>query len=172
MTIPASHMKERLSAAYVQAVAARAGIKLFGDDVTEYGIDGYFQRIRRLPDGGYKEGGAIIQCQVKATTTSFIQNNEIIYDMKVRAYNKLVDVREDDPPTFLILFRVPSEDDIDSWLTLDDNQLTLKRCCYWQYITGPPSSNKEWQRIKIPIQQRFTPDAVNNFFVMLKEGKL
>src|SRR5262245_30732193 len=103
--IPASHKMERLSEVYVNAVMAMAGVKLFGKGVTEYGIDGYFQRIRLLPNGAYKETGLPLQCQIKAATTSFIRGSKVVYDMKVKAYNKLVDVADDDAPTIFILFR-------------------------------------------------------------------
>jgi len=171
VSIPKSHIKERLSIAYVQAVTAIAGVKFFGDNVTEYGIDGYFQQIRRLPDGLYKEVGMYIQCQVKATTTSVIRKNKVVYDMRVKAYNKLVDVVDDDPPTILILFRIPSDEEINTWLSLNDEQLVLRYCCYWDYIVGSRSENKRSHRIEIPVEQKLTPQAINDFFRMLKEGK-
>ncbi|MBE7551332.1 MAG: DUF4365 domain-containing protein [Anaerolineales bacterium] len=170
--IPLSHKMERLSEAYVHTVMAMAGVKLFGGDVTEYGVDGYFQRIRVLPNGELKETGICLQCQIKATTTSFIRDSKVVYDMRVRAYNKLVDVADDDAPTIFILFRIPPEEQIDTWLLLDDDTLVLKHCCYWDYITGSRLEDKDSShRIEIPIEQRLTPEAVANFFTMLKEGK-
>lgn len=168
--IPISHMKERLSQAYVSAVAARAGVKLTGRDVTEYGVDGYFQRIRRLPNGKYKETGSIIQCQIKATSTAFIRNGFVVYDMKVDAYNKLVDVESDDPPTVFILYAIPPEDKVDTWLQQDSEKLTMQRCCYWDLIQSSTTANKEWKRIEIPSEQRFTPEALARLFEMLKQG--
>lgn len=170
--IPASHKMERLSEAYVHAVMAMAGVKLFGGDVTEYGVDGYFQRVRVLSTGKLKETGVSLQCQIKATTTSFIRDGKVVYDMKVKAYNKLVDVVDDDAPTIFFLFRIPPEEKIDTWLLLDHDTLALKHCCYWDYITGSCLEDKDsTYRIEIPIEQRLTPEAVSSFFTMFKEGK-
>lgn len=172
--IPASHRMERLSEAYVHAVMAMAGVKLFGTNVTEYGVDGYFQRIRRLKDGSYKETGVNFQIQVKATTRSFIRDSKVVYDIKVKAYNKLVDVADDDDPTIFVLFRIPPEKESNTWLSLDDDTLVLKHCCYWDYIIGSPLEDKDpdsSHRIEIPIQQRLTPEAIIEFFKMSRQGK-
>lgn len=172
MSIPLSHMKERLSAAYVQAVAARAGVKLFGREVNEYGVDGYFQQIREWRKDKYKETGEQIQCQVKATWEWGFQGDLVYYDMKTKAYDKLVDVVEDDSPTIFILFCLPKEEELDFWLKIDEQNLVLKNCCYWDYITGEPTGKDDsTKRIKIPRTQLLSPDIINEFFEMLKRGE-
>jgi hypothetical protein len=171
--IPPSHMKERLSAAYISAVAARAAVRLYGQgDATEYGVDGFLQQIRRLPNGSYTHSGLPLQYQAKASTTAFFRNGNIVYDMEPKAYNKLVSVEVDDPPTIFILFLMPPDEEIDSWLILDEEQLTLRRCCYWDYITGSPTQKTSSLRIEIPIEQRFTPEALIDLFMKFKKGRL
>lgn len=166
MSIPASHMMERLSVAYISAVAAKAGIKLFGEGKNEYGIDVYMQAIRELPNGTFTECGHILQCQIKSTTNSIIKNKSIVYDMKVEDYNKLVMV--DTLPRILLLYRLPMHDE--KWLSLDEEKLLLQHCCYWAHIVGPPSKNKSSRRISIPRTQIFTPESARDLLIKLEQG--
>jgi len=92
--------------------------------------------------------------------------------MEAQAYNKLVSVEEDDPPTIFILFHMLPDEEINNWLILNQEQLTLRRCCYWKYITGSPTTNTSRVRVEIPIDQRFTPEALIDLFKKFKKGKL
>lgn len=161
-------MKERLSVAYVQAIAARAGYKLVGENGNEYGVDGYLQRVRRLKSGKFKETGPLLQIQIKATSRSQVIGQQVVYDMDVEAFNKLVDVADDDPPTILVLFRMPAEDDQHSWLDLDDDQLVLRHCCYWHHLKDSPSPNNSSKRVTIPSEQKLTPEDIPKIFDFVK----
>ena len=167
--MPTSHIEEQLSVAYVRAVAARAGVKIKFTDSPEYGTDVYLQRITRLPTGEVTETGWMILCQLKASTGCEVRADYIVYDMKVDAYNKLA-AWEGPTPCILILLRLPN--DFDEWLSLDEERLLLKNCCYWTKITGPVSSNVSSKRIFIPRVQMFTPEAVRELFEMIERGEL
>ncbi len=167
MAIPLDHMMEDLHEAYASAVVARAGAT-FTLKRREYGTDAFIQGVRVLPNGTYMPMGQPIACQLKATTTSVLEPDDVVYDMKVEAYNKLA--RWDGAtPIILILFRLP--EDPGEWLALDEDQLLLKKCCYWAHINDPPSDNMSSVRIRIPRTQAFTPDAVMELLRKVKSGE-
>ena len=107
MTIPISHLKERLSVSYVRTVAAKAGVQYLSADGTEYGTDAIIQKVVSLPNGTYTNTGWSFNCQVKATVDWIERANHIAYDMQVESFNKLV--CWEGTPCILILFRLPTD---------------------------------------------------------------
>jgi hypothetical protein len=164
MPLPSSHMKEHLHRAYVHAVAARAGstCSIPGGD---YGVDITINEVRELPNGHYQQTGYLFHCQLKATTTCEIRNGQIVYDMEAEAYNKLV-TWEGSSFCILVLFFLP-ESDAD-WLHMDEEQLLLRKCCYWKHVEGPETKNNRSQRIQIPRNQTFTPEAVEELLAQAR----
>jgi hypothetical protein len=168
MTIPLDHMKEELQYAYTSAVVARAGA-IFTPPKRDYGTDGIIGEIQTLSDGKYLSTGRYIACQLKATTICSFEVDCVVYDMDVEAYNKFA--RWEGPtPYILILFRLPQNPQ--EWLVLDEEQLLLKKCCYWTQIFGSPSGNASSVRIRIPRTQTFTPDTVIELFEKLRAGEI
>lgn len=161
MPIPSTHVQESLSVAYVSAILAKAGYLFWPQPATEYGTDGIIQRIRKLPNGSFRGTGDSVMLQIKACINSEERDTEIVYDMKIDAYNKLAEW-EGDNPCILILCCLPR--DAEQWLNHSEDMLVLKRCCYWKHITEPPSPNKGQQRITIPRQQVFDINAVDQIF--------
>lgn len=168
MSIPQSHMQEHLSKAYVRAVVARAGAKLDISESPEYGSDGIIKEVRTLSDGKYQDTGWLFHFQIKSTTTSEIKGDFVSYAMEAKAYQKLVTWQG---TTFciLILFRLPKS--LEKWLRLDEEQLCLSHCCYWDIITTPPTVNSSSKTIKIPRTQIFNPDAVKKLLIKVKEKR-
>ena len=60
MPIPPEHMKERLSIAYVSAVAARAGVACRPTTAPEYGTDVHIVKVKKLDNGKYVDTGYIL----------------------------------------------------------------------------------------------------------------
>lgn len=167
MPIPSSHLKERLSVAYVRAVTARAGALLFFPEGAEYGTDGIIQKISFLPNGRLTGSGWNLSCQLKSTTDWIERPDCIVYDLEVEAYNKLV--CWEGSPCILVLLRLPKDEA--EWLHLDEQSLSLRNCCYWTHLVGAPSNNNASVRISIPRNQLFTPDVVNNLLDQLKNSQ-
>jgi hypothetical protein len=168
MPLPTTHVQESLSVAYVSAIVARAGYLLWPQPPTEYGTDGLIQRIRHMPSGGFHATGDGVFIQIKATVNSEIRGRDIVYDMKVEAYNKL-SIWEGDSPCILILCCLP--DNIDHWVNHDEEKLILKRCCYWKHITDEPSGNDYEKRIVVPRSQVFDTNAVPLIFETFRKFK-
>jgi len=168
MPIPLEHIQETLSVAYVSAVVARAGYSFWPQPPTEYGTDGFIQKVRKLANGKYHATGDGVMIQLKASITSEMRGGDIVYDMKLDAYNKLAEW-EGETPCILILCCMPR--DADHWLQHGEDMLALKRCCYWKHITDPPSKNSSGKTIYIPRTQVFDINAVSYIFDTFRKLK-
>lgn len=168
MPIPPEHMKERLSIAYVSAVAAKAGAACRATTAPEYGTDVHIVKVKMLNTGKYVDTGYILNCQVKSTSNFEIQGDRVAYDMDADDFNKLA--TWEGGVCLLILFCLP--DSMDDWLDLTEKELTLRNCCYWTIIKDPPTNNKSSKRVTISRSQLFTPDTINSLLEQLKQGVL
>ena len=62
--------------------------------------------------------------------------------------------------------------DAAEWLVHSEDELLLRRCCYWWMVTGEWSDNSRTVRIRIPRGQQLTPDRLTALFQQLKDGTL
>jgi len=61
--------------------------------------------------------------------------------------------------------------DENEWLSITENELTLKRSCYYYQVSDIQTQNKSQVRIKIPKINLFDCNALNNLLDNLKEFK-
>ena len=168
--LPIELRKEDLSVAYVQAIAAIAGVNIFGTIRHDMGTDLEFRLVRELKTLSKKRGaqrndtkGIPLNCQLKSTviTSTKVRINYIdgiiSYDLDAKSYDDLVD---SDGGCFLVLMLLPECEG--NWLAQDEQKLTLSHCCYyWQpQTTDTLTPNDETKTIKIPMTQRFTPEVL------------
>ena len=144
------HREEQLSRAYVQAVAAHAGI-IFDPATIDYGVDGTLRRViesngRRLPDG------FTLDIQLKATINWSIKGDYVIYDLKAKTFNDLVDRYNEPRATPLVLVVLCLPENENDWLYVSHEQLILRRCCYWCRVGSERTANTETHRIEIPLR--------------------
>lgn len=153
---------EFLQVAYVNAVVANAG-KSCDTPRRDTGID--LRVVDWIPDpqnpNKYEDGGVVFNCQLKASTRcAFNRKDELVFPMKVRDYNRLVNW----PGTgikILVAFNMP--DKIENWYRQNHDILCLKHCCYWTELTGrEPSPNKpdSTYNLKIPRDSIFDSQTV------------
>lgn len=167
--ITEAHQKESLGIAYIGAIAAKVGLNLTISRIHDYGVDGTFHPVQRIGKR-IAESGHPLDFQLKSTINWEIDNDLLIYDLEVIAYNDLIR-RTEDPhaiPFILIVFCMPDNSDI--WLTCKDDELILRHCCYYHQVTGTLSTNTQSVRIKIPITQRLCPDELYNLIEFVKQG--
>jgi hypothetical protein len=160
-------LEERLSISYVSAVVARAG---FAFDLIQqdYGVDLGIRRIDRFR-GNLVDMGVAVDCQLKATINWHENAESILYDMEVESYNKLIHrSRNSASPCILVLYCLPKNEV--QWLAIDDQQLSLRKCCYWIFLNGPVSENKESCRVSIPKANWFCPEGVTKLVERALEG--
>lgn len=154
--LPTTQRMELLQRAYVHAVAANAGASVSRPD-PDNGTDLCISPVQLLPNGKYRSTGFQLYCQLKATTTCEFVGDEVVYDMDVDAYNKLIEW-EGVSPCILVLYCMPRAED--DWLGLSSTELTLRHCCYWLHLKGSSTGNTSTIRIKIPQANVFNSDSV------------
>lgn len=164
------HIAEDLSRAYVQAIAAKAGVN-FSTRVHDYGVDGTFHPIR-IVNSRRVEAGFPLDFQLKASKNWTMNEEHIGYDLEVKTYNDLILRRNTSgaTPCILILLCLPG--DPQEWLEISEEQLLLRRCCYWHYLVGDLTENTETIRVRIPDAQRLTSESLLSLLQQVKEGSL
>jgi hypothetical protein len=78
MPLPPTHVKEKLSIAYVQAIAAAAGADYNPEGQPEYGLDCSIKLVTVLPTGEFSYTGHFLHCQIKSTTNWIEQDDCIL----------------------------------------------------------------------------------------------
>jgi hypothetical protein len=170
MSLTRQHRQEDLSIAYISAVAAKAGFNCGRTPGHDYGIDveiGYVEQIgdRRV------NLGHILHIQAKASQNfrTSAEDNCIVYDLDVNAYNMLI-LQNRGTPALLVLYCMPTDEN--EWVSVDEQYIILKNCGYWISLRGrPASTNIETQSIKIPREQVFTESALKSIMERIKSGE-
>jgi Domain of unknown function (DUF4365) len=139
-------IKERLSIAYVTAVAARAGCQVAKLDIDKESIDAMIR-----PVSGSK---AAIDLQLKASSSpSIVLNNQLKFSLSIKNYD---DLRDESCilPHYLVVLHLP--DSSSDWLQLRSDELALRGVAYYGSLLGLPSvSNTTSRSIVLPQSQRF-----------------
>ncbi len=133
--ITTQHIEEDLSRAYLQAVVAKAGAVLAVDRGHDYAIDGTIRHVRFLK-GKRKETGFHIDFQLKACKNVVVTADTAKYDLNVDTYNYLVSRHEARYTNKVLLILLALHEVEAEWLSLSEEQLVLKKCCYWISLVG------------------------------------
>ena len=169
--ITTQHIEEDLSRAYVQAIAAKAGLNLsIRDRQHDYGIDGTFRQVS-YSGGTREESGFILDFQLKASINAVIGSDYIKYDLDSKAYNSFLERAQKKHTSQVILILLVLPKDREDWMALTEEQLVLKRCCYWTTIQGGATSNAQSKRISIPRSNLLTPEKVMVLMQALENGE-
>jgi hypothetical protein len=163
------HIKEGLSRAYVQAIASRAGFNISHSEL-DYGVDGTISQIQII-NKRRVESGFRLDYQLKASTRWSIEGNDIIYDLEAKTYNDLA-IRNKAAraiPLLLILLCLP-QNALD-WLETTEEQMLLRRSCYWTIMAGDRTDNVRQIRIRIPRAQLLTPDSLRTLLEHVERGE-
>jgi Domain of unknown function (DUF4365) len=163
------HIIESLSRAYVRALAGKAGLNLSIREY-DYGVDGNFDEIT-IREKRRVESGFSLSFQLKASTLWQRDDNTVIYDLEAKTYNDLVLRRNFRMavPCILILFALPP--DSSQWLIYNEEEMRLRGSCYWDYLSGAPTENRQSVRIRIPRQQRLTSESLLDLIEKVKTGE-
>jgi hypothetical protein len=173
--ITQEHIKEDLSLAYINAVAAKAGVIVTTYAPRDYKVDGSFRRVQII--GKKREPtGYAVEFQVKATVNWMEEESEsptgsdvIKYDLDAAAYNFLIRRKSaGGSPCIFILFCLPSAEK--EWLQCSEDGLLLRKCCYWAYLDGRECNNASQKRISIPRFQQFNPETIVGLLLHAEAG--
>jgi len=157
---PDTQIEELLSWAHIQAVAWRAGVSISIPE-RDFGVDGTFRQLTVLGSRRFPSGQAL-DFQLKASKQCMLESNDIVYDLEVKTYNDLVvrNASKHAIPCVLLLKVIPIDSGL--WIDTSEEGLLIRGGCYWAYLEGKPSTNKNTVRIHIPRTQQFTPACLIN----------
>ena len=161
------HREESLCRAYVQAVAAQAGLN-FSWLAYDYGVDLSLRAVEKVGKR-YLDLGIALDLQLKATTRAKILPTHVVYDLEAKTYQhlRLADAKR---PRILVLLVLPGEES--KWLSQSPEELILRHCAYWMSLRGmPPSKAKKTVRIAIPKENIFAAGAVPQLLARLQQGE-
>jgi hypothetical protein len=155
VTTTENDIKERLSIAYVTAVAARAGCQLSEVRVDRNRIDGTISPI---------SGARVkIDVQLKATSVGILDQNDVVFDLDIATYDALRSTLVQSAQLLVVLI-LP--DDPTDWLVVDEETLALKKCAYWRNLYGEPAaSNNTTIRVRLPRSQILGPNELLDLIV-------
>jgi hypothetical protein len=166
MSITREHCQERLSFAYINAVAAKAGYTCTRPEL-DYGMDLQIKTVE-YEDGFLQDTGFALDVSAKATHNFVLLNGDIHYKLDVKAYNSLVKPRM--IPAVLVLYCMPDDDAL--WLSVQEDETTLKHCGYWLSLRGQqPTDNTGSKVVNIPKKQMFREESLKQIMDKVKRGE-
>jgi len=155
--LPTQTIEELISMSYVSAVIARAGFAPSTPD-KDYGVDLAVRHIKTFKSKRI-DLGVVLEFQLKASINWETNDSHVIFDLDADAYNRLVCRRDNaSTPCILVLCCLPKEEN--SWLSVCEDELVIRKCCYYHFIEGKETNNSSSIRIKIPRTQQLTPQSI------------
>jgi hypothetical protein len=164
--ITRNHRQESLSRAYVQAVAARAGVVCSVPEL-DYGVDCTLRAVDEAD--GFVDAGVLLDLQVKATTGAATTDPAAVgFDLRVAEYDRLR--RTDVPvPRVLVVLELPADEA--AWLAQTPVELILRHAAFWVSLRGMPAVTvTTTTRVKLPRANLFTPAAVTDLLARIRTG--
>ena len=154
--------EERLSVAYVLAVAARAGYTTAERDLDRDGIDLSIQA-----------GGAMrpaLDLQLKATINLGNPRDGVFhFPLPVRNHNLLAIPTQ--TPRLLVVLALPRDED--QWMTVTHDELILRRCAYWANLADrDETNNAESVTVPIPENHLFDVPALQALMEQSRRGRI
>jgi hypothetical protein len=155
-----AHRKECLSLAFIHALSGFAGSGLDSPRVHDYGVDGTWREIK-TQGTRHVESGFAVDFQLKATTNWSLADDNIKYDLEVKTYNDFV---ERDATAIHIILAVLCLPKLENqWIACSEDELIIRRCCYWTRVIGKRSRARSTKRILIPRTNLLSPEAIRMF---------
>lgn len=161
-----NHRQEALCRAYVQAIAALAGMASAKPD-PDYGVD---LLLRNIEQRGQRrlDTRAQLDFQLRSTTRANISETIVSYDLDVQTYDFL---REESLIRCLLVVLVLPENE-SLWLSQSTDELIVRHCAYWLSLRGAePVAATSSVRIGIPRSQVFSVQAVRAIMNRLRQGE-
>ncbi len=163
---------EEISKSFLETIANRQGY--FNSSSRDYGTDLTIRKANLCPTRRrYLTTGKAIDIQIKAVSQRYVRHYDdpsksyIKYDLEVKNYNDLIERANENGafiPLILAVFVMPESND--EWLSLNEEELILRKCAFFYQIpTGAiPSENSHKIAIEIPKVNRIGLDFYTNIF--------
>lgn len=166
--LPVQTIEELLSVAYVSAVVARSGF-VPNSVQHDFGVD---LSVRRIGAVGSRriDLGTFLDLQLKASVSWSLTDEHLAFDLDADAYNRLIIRREQAAtPCALVVCCLPRDES--TWLDVREDELVLKKCCYYHFLDGTQTKNSSSKRIHIPRSQILTPQSLKDIDSAIKAGE-
>ena len=152
ITTHPNDVKERLSAAYITAVAGAAGCQVSKCEIDKQSIDATLKPISGQP--------VSVDLQVKATAANCVSNGMVTFALPLKNYDDLRQTVRT-APIYLVVLVLGNQNP--PWVYANTSSLLVRRCAYWLDLSGmPDSTNTTSATVYIPTTQIFSPSAVFN----------
>ncbi|WP_044552870.1 DUF4365 domain-containing protein [Azospirillum lipoferum] len=153
VTTKDSDIQERLSYAYLTAVAARAGCQVLSLPVDRNGLDFWVSPIQG-------SGTARLAVQAKATTrlARIGAGKMLSFQLDRRTYDLLR--RDATCPMLLVVLDMPVERE--SWLSVTEDGLFLRRAAFWKDMRGAPAIVTDSVAVHFSPENIFDHHAILN----------
>lgn len=143
-------IKERLSIGVVTLVAARAGCMLTEIAVDRESVDVTIRPVKGEP--------VCIDAQLKSSSSIQRDATHLIFDLPVKNNNDLCAEVVGNARILVVLDLDPDDQ---HWLACDAETIVARRLAYWTELLGQaPSNNKTTKRVRVPLDQAFTPASL------------
>lgn len=145
ITTSENDIKERLSVAYVTAVAAGAGCQVAKLDIDKTSIDAIVR-----PISGAKSQ---VNLQLKASSANLVVGDQLKIALPIKNYDDLRDP-SGIIPHYLVVLELPQEPE--RWLHISPSELAIRGLAYYGSLFGLPAvSNTTLRVVTMPQSQRF-----------------
>lgn len=154
-------IKEKISKAYLYSLAAKLNysIQEFNKDFDGCGLDfGVINKKVGLKRSIASENS---QINIQLKSVSLSSDSMIKEESNCISYNLSTSIENFGINTFLCLVIIPKEDDIESWITLTEDQIILRKCAYFFPI---PKEGLSTGKIKIPKENILTQESFPRLF--------
>jgi hypothetical protein len=163
-----NHRMEGLSRAYVEAVAATAGLNI-SHARWDYGIDLTLSEVYRSPEGRHFDVGPRIDIQLKCTTLASFQATEVRFELEAKTYNDLV-YPWVQRLVLLVVVVLPEWEE--GWIRQEESGLTINGCGYWLSLRGrKPTKNKRSVTVSVPRTNVFSVSGLKDLVQQASKGE-
>jgi hypothetical protein len=150
ITTSDNDIKERLSWAYLTAVAARAGCQIANLPIDNESVDAI---IRPVLGSSHQ-----IDIQLKATSVKTLEGEHVKFDLPIKNYDSLRRA-EYIIPHYLVLVLL-AEDSL-RWLSISHSELAICGTAVYGDLCGLPSvPNTSTRTVTLPQNQRFNVEVL------------
>jgi hypothetical protein len=161
------HRQEALCRAYVQAIAAHAGLISSRPD-PDYGIDLSLRSVE-VGAGGRQDSSVQVDLQLRSTTRAHRTESEVKVDLDVDTYNYLRGSGVFCPRILVVLVMPVDEAE---WVKQSRDELAVRNCAYWVSLSGYPDTTATSSiRVTIPATNLFSVQAVRSILQRIRERK-
>lgn len=161
-----THQQEAFSRAFVGAMTAAAGFKSIpGGEPDDDSIDlilGATGAIGRMRSPK-------IEVQLKCRRAE-VPREDFGFDLSLKNYVDLSGpLTEYQAPRILVVVFAPQE--VERWAEQDDEALVLRHCAFWTCLHDlPPTTNQTSIRVRIEVDQVFTPSSLGAMMERVGNG--